>query len=109
MKLRNIFKSRDKPRNSTPGQSFVFLYGGSTAGKNVSETSAMQMTAVYACVRILSEAVAGLPLQQGETVLELDRAQGWNGWLGLCDRITLMEKGKAAVRFRSGVEIEVEY
>ena len=30
-------------------------------------------------------------------------------WLGLCDRITLMEKGKAAVRFRSGVEIEVEY
>ena len=62
MKLRNIFKSRDKPRNSTPGQSFVFRYGGSTAGKNVSETSAMQMTAVYACVRILSEAVAGLPL-----------------------------------------------
>lgn len=62
MKLRNIFKSRDKPRNSTPGQSFIFRYGGSTAGKNVSETSAMQMTAVYACVRILSEAVAGLPL-----------------------------------------------
>ena len=30
-------------------------------------------------------------------------------WLGLCDRITLKEKGKAAVRFRSGVEIEVEY
>lgn len=26
-------------------------------------TSAMQMTAVYSCVRILSEAVAGLPLQ----------------------------------------------
>lgn len=62
MKLRNIFKSRDKPWNSTPGQSFIFRYGGSTAGKNVSETSAMQMTAVYACVRILSEAVAGLPL-----------------------------------------------
>ena len=58
MKLRNIFKSRDKPRNSTPGQSFIFRYGGSTAGKNVSETSAMQITAVYACVRILSEAVA---------------------------------------------------
>ena len=34
--------------------------------------------------------------------------QGLGGWLGLCDRITLMEKGKAAVRFRSGVEIEVE-
>lgn len=30
-------------------------------------------------------------------------------WLGLCDRITLKEIGMAAVRFRSGVEIEVEY
>ncbi|WP_337670635.1 phage portal protein [Ruminococcus bicirculans (ex Wegman et al. 2014)] len=36
--------------------------GSSTAGKNVTEHSAMQMTAVYSCVRILSEAVAGLPL-----------------------------------------------
>lgn len=61
MKL-NIFKSRDKPRNSTPGQSYSFLFGGSSSGKNVNERSAMQMTAVYACVRILSEAIAGLPL-----------------------------------------------
>ena len=30
-------------------------------------------------------------------------------WPGLCDRITLKENGKAAVRFRSGVEIELEY
>jgi HK97 family phage portal protein len=36
--------------------------GGTTAGKAVTERSAMQMTAVYSCVRILSEAVAGLPL-----------------------------------------------
>lgn len=36
--------------------------GGSAAGKNVNERSAMQMTAVYACARILSEAIAGLPL-----------------------------------------------
>jgi HK97 family phage portal protein len=36
--------------------------GGSSSGKNVNERSAMQMTAVYACVRILSEAIAGLPL-----------------------------------------------
>ncbi|MBQ7540853.1 MAG: phage portal protein [Clostridia bacterium] len=36
--------------------------GGSSSGKHVNERSAMQMTAVYACVRILSEAVAGLPL-----------------------------------------------
>ena len=37
--------------------------GGSTSGKSVTERSSMQMTAVYACVRILSEAIAGLPLQ----------------------------------------------
>ncbi|MCX4337387.1 MAG: phage portal protein [Bacteroidales bacterium] len=36
--------------------------GNSTSGKRVNERSAMQMTAVYSCVRILSEAVAGLPL-----------------------------------------------
>ena len=29
----------------------------------MTERSAMQMTAVYSCVRILSEAIAGLPLQ----------------------------------------------
>ena len=37
--------------------------GGSTSGKRVNERTAMQMTAVYSCVRILSEAVASLPLQ----------------------------------------------
>ena len=63
MKLFSIFKSRDKPvTNRTAGSSYSFFMGGSTAGKNVNERSAMQMTAVYACVRILSEAIAGLPL-----------------------------------------------
>ena len=40
----------------------MFYMGGSTSGKAVTERSAMQMTAVYACVRILSEAIAELPL-----------------------------------------------
>lgn len=55
-------RARDKPKNRTNGSSYTFFLGGSSAGKNVNERSAMQMTAVYACVRILSEAVAGLPL-----------------------------------------------
>lgn len=38
------------------------LQTGSRHRKNVNERSAMQMTAVYSCVRILSEAVASLPL-----------------------------------------------
>ena len=57
-----LFKSRDKPQNSTAGSSYTFFMGGSTAGKHVNERSAMQMTAVYSCVRILAEAVSGLPL-----------------------------------------------
>lgn len=60
--LKGLFRSRDKPKNSTAGSSFAFYLGGSTAGKQVNERTSMQMTAVYACVRILSEAIAGLPL-----------------------------------------------
>ena len=57
-----LFKSRDKPQNRTAGSNYAFFFGGTTSGKAVTERSAMQMTAVYSCVRILSEAVAGLPL-----------------------------------------------
>lgn len=57
-----LFRSRDAPKNSTAGSAYRFFLGGSTSGKNVNERSAMQMTAVYSCVRILSEAVAGIPL-----------------------------------------------
>ena len=57
-----LFKSRDKPQNRTPGSSYAFFLGGSTSGKAVTERSAMQMTAVYSCVRVLAEAIAGLPL-----------------------------------------------
>lgn len=57
-----LFKSRDKPQNRTSGSNYAFFFGGTTSGKSMTERSAMQMTAVYSCVRILSEAVAGLPL-----------------------------------------------
>ena len=59
--LKDLFRSRDKPQNRV-GSSFSFLFGGTTAGKTVNERTAMQTTAVYACVRILAEAIAGLPL-----------------------------------------------
>lgn len=57
-----LFRSRDKPQNRTAGSGYAFYFGGTTSGKAVTERSAMQMTAVYSCVRILAEAVAGLPL-----------------------------------------------
>ena len=56
-----LFKSRDKPQNRTVGSSYRFLFVA-TSGKTVTERSAMQMTAVYSCMRILAEAVAGLPV-----------------------------------------------
>jgi HK97 family phage portal protein len=60
--LSRLFRSRDAPSNRTSGSAYSFFMGGSTSGKRVNERSAMQMTAVYSCVRILSEAVASLPL-----------------------------------------------
>ena len=61
--LNGLFRSRDKPTDRTAGSSYSFFLGGTASGKYVTERSAMQMTAVYCCVRILSEAVASLPLQ----------------------------------------------
>jgi len=60
--LKLIFHSRDKPKNYLSSSFYSFFFGGTSSGKPVNETTAMQMTAVYSCVRILSEAVAGLPL-----------------------------------------------
>ena len=57
-----LFRSRDKPKNATSGSSYRFYLGSSTSGKPVTERSAMQMTAVHSCVRILAEAIACLPL-----------------------------------------------
>lgn len=58
-----LFRSRDRPKNyATPGAGFAFFWGKSTSGKRVTPRSSMQMTAVYACVRVLAEGIAGLPL-----------------------------------------------
>ena len=67
MSIFDYFKSRDKPENRTSGSSYSFFFGSSSAGKRVNERSAMQMTAVYSCVRILSEAIASLPLHVYKT------------------------------------------
>lgn len=57
-----LFRTRDAPQNRTSGAAYSFFLGNSTSGKRVNEKSAMQMTAVYSCVRILSEALASLPI-----------------------------------------------
>ena len=61
----SIFQSlfnRRRAEDRAAGSGYRFFFGQSTAGKTVNERSAMQMTAVYACVRILAESIASLPL-----------------------------------------------
>ena len=55
-------KKKAKASNYIPGMGWNFYFGKSTAGQNITEYTAMQMTAVLCCVKILSEAVAQLPL-----------------------------------------------
>lgn len=55
--------NRRRARNKQLSSGYSFLFGPTSSGRAVTEQSAMQMTAVYSCVRILAEAVAGLPLQ----------------------------------------------
>lgn len=45
------------------GMREIFGYTPSKSGIEVTEESAMRLTAVYACVRILSESIASLPLK----------------------------------------------
>ena len=60
--ISTLFKARDKPQDALNGSGYSFMFGRSAAGQAVNERSAMQMSAVYACVRILAESIASLPL-----------------------------------------------
>ena len=65
MGIKSLFgfgQARDKPVDKVADAGYSFLFGRTTSGKPVNERTAMQTTAVYACVRILAEAVASLPL-----------------------------------------------
>ncbi len=62
MSIFSIFRSRGAPKDATAGSAYSFFTGMSSAGKRVNERTAMQTSAVYACVRVISESVASLPL-----------------------------------------------
>lgn len=62
-----LFRSRDKPgRRPSPKDTIsaapTFYFGSSTAGKSVTAKTAIQMSTVYACVRVIAETIASLPL-----------------------------------------------
>lgn len=65
--ISNLIKSRAGPKNNFLGSTYSFFFGNTTSGKMVNERTAMQTTAVYACVRILSETIASLPLHTFKT------------------------------------------
>ena len=70
--ISRLFQPRASPKNSLLGSTYSFLFGGTTSGKTVNERTAMQTTAVYACVRILAEIIAALSLH---TYRYTDRAK----------------------------------
>ena len=58
---------RDEPKlpkieNNVRDSGQTFVFGRADSGERVDEKSAMQIATVYACVRLLAETVAGLPL-----------------------------------------------
>ena len=60
--IKDIFRKKPKITNATNGSAYEFFKGISESGKNVTEKNSMELTAVYACVRVLSEAIASLPV-----------------------------------------------
>jgi len=61
--LSRLLKPRASPKNRLYGSTYSFFFGGTASGKTVNERTAMQTTAVYACVRILAETIASLAIE----------------------------------------------
>ena len=66
-----LFRARDKPgATDSVSSAPTFYFGSSAAGKSVTASTAIQMSTVYACVRVIAETIASLPLHvyqnQGE-------------------------------------------
>ncbi|MGI6545962.1 MAG: phage portal protein [Fastidiosipilaceae bacterium] len=59
--FKNLFRSRDKPELTKPSTP-RFFFAPTSSGKQVTEKTAMQSAAVYACVRVIAETIASLPL-----------------------------------------------
>ncbi|CAI3673882.1 putative phage portal protein [Clostridium neonatale] len=60
--ISKLLEPRAGPKNSLLANTYSFFFGSTTSGKTVNEKTAMQTTAVYACVRILAETIASLPV-----------------------------------------------
>ena len=76
-----LFRARDKPdATDSVSSAPTFYFGSNAAGKSVTASTAIQMSTVYACVRVIAETIASLPLHvyqnRGEgSVKALDHPQ----------------------------------
>jgi len=61
-----MFRARDKPTDAVSAAP-VFYFGTSGSGKAVNARTAIQMSTVYACVRVIAETIASLPLHVYES------------------------------------------
>lgn len=57
----SLLRARDKPQNAVSAAQ-TFYFGSSTSGKSVNPRNAVQVSTVYACVRVISETIASLPM-----------------------------------------------
>ena len=55
-----FFRSRDKPQDAVSAAP-TFYFGTSASGKTVNPRNAVQVSTVYACVRVIAETIASLP------------------------------------------------
>jgi len=60
--LTRFFQTKPSLKNTFWAIPYSFFFSSTASGKTVNERTAMQTTAVYACVRILAETIASLPL-----------------------------------------------
>ena len=56
----SLFRARDKPKDAVSAAT-TFSFGMAGSGKSVNARTAIQVSAVYACVRVIAETVASLP------------------------------------------------
>ena len=61
-----LFRARDKPRDAVSAAT-TFFFGSSASGKSVNPKNAVQVSTVYACVRVIAETIASLPVGVYET------------------------------------------
>ena len=70
--FKRLFRGRDAPWRAPGIKDHIsaapeFDFGAAASGKNVTEETAIQISTVYACVRVLAETIASLPLNVYES------------------------------------------